>query len=76
MQWKLVYNLNDKKIRKETENLVVDKDLVFNLLWDAIWFTGGLLIFGGVYKYKKFDKKTFYTGENVLKMGCIKCFSI
>ena len=25
---------------------------------------------------RKFDKKTCYTGGNVLKMGCIKCFSI
>ena len=25
---------------------------------------------------RKFDEKTCYTGKNVLKKGCIKCFSI
>ena len=43
---------------------------------DAIWFTAGPLNFDVVKKYQKFDEKACYTVKNVLKMGCIKCFSI
>ena len=53
--------------------------IVYNIVFDVIHNCQEICITSKTMLYtiaRKFDKKTCYTGENVLKMGCIKCFSM